>query len=542
MKQYKILFLLATTICSILPALLSAQVDTTWTRRYVGPANDGDIINAMVIDNLGNVYVTGYSEGVNTLYDYCTIKYYVNGNVAWIKRFDGPGNDYDNANTIAVDNLGNVYVTGSSKSSSAVSSYDYLTIKYNSSGDTVWTRRYNGPGNNNDFAYAVAVDSSGNVYVAGLSAGSGTNDDFATIKYNSAGVQEWVSRYNGPGNNGDAAYSMKLDRQGNIYVTGASIGSGTNWDYATIKYYPNGDTAWVRRYNGTGNSADEAYMVAVDGSGKVYVTGYTNNASSGYDYTTIKYNALGDTLWVRKYAYSGNSQDYAEALALDSHGNVYVTGYSSVTGGTNFDYATLKYDSLGNEIWSRRYNGTANAGDYGYALAIDAQDNVYVTGASYNSIIYSDIVTIKYDPLGNTIWSTTYDGLYHKDDWPCAIALYNTANIYVAGVSCDSTDLENYITIKYVQGQGVEENRQPLAADRLTLEVFPNPAKTYFTVRLPQTTDHSMIKIFNVSGKIVKSEELKGNNNRISLDGIMNGVYFVQLDNQTISKKLVITK
>jgi hypothetical protein len=106
-----------------------------------------------------------------------------------VRRYNGPGNYDDEATAIAVDGTGNVYVTGESYGSDT--SRDYATIKYNSAGDTVWLRRYNGPGNDEDRASAIAVDGTGNVYVTGWSVGSGTSDDYATIKYSGVGVEEW---------------------------------------------------------------------------------------------------------------------------------------------------------------------------------------------------------------------------------------------------------------------------------------------------------------------------------------------------------------
>jgi hypothetical protein len=97
-------------------------------------------------------------------------------------------------------------------------------------------RRYNGPGNYEDLAAAIVVDGSGNVYVTGWSAGSGTDDDYATIKYGPDGNELWVRRYDGPTNSGDGASAISVDGSGNVYVTGRSIGSGTEHDYATIKY------------------------------------------------------------------------------------------------------------------------------------------------------------------------------------------------------------------------------------------------------------------------------------------------------------------
>ena len=199
-------------------------------------------------------------------------------------------------------------------------------------------------------ASAIALDGSGNVYVTGSSAVLGTSNDYATIKYNSSGDTMWVRRYNGPGNNDDLAFAIAVDGSGNVYVTGDSYGAGTGDDYATIKYNSTGDTVWVRRYNGPDSHHDRAYAIAIDGSGNVYVTGYSGYwAGSTYpDYATIKYNSSGDTMWVRKYNGPGNNADEGRAIALDGKGNVYVTG-ESYGSGTGNDYATIKYSCEGIE-------------------------------------------------------------------------------------------------------------------------------------------------------------------------------------------------
>jgi len=134
-----------------------------------------------------------------------------------------------------------------------------------------WAARYNGPGSG-DEARALAVYSAGNVYVTGTSDG-GTDYDYATIKYDSSGNQLWAARYNGPGNLGDAASALAVDAAGNVYVTGGSNGAGTGDDYATVKYDSNGNQLWAARYNGPGNSIDEARALAVDAAGNVTVNG-----------------------------------------------------------------------------------------------------------------------------------------------------------------------------------------------------------------------------------------------------------------------------
>ncbi|NIO62834.1 MAG: hypothetical protein GTO35_09745, partial [Gammaproteobacteria bacterium] len=234
-----------------------------------------------------------------------------------------------------------------------------------------WISRYNGPANGNDQAYTIAVDSLGNVYVTGYSEGSGTGRDYFTVKYNSAGEKLWDARYNGPANDSDYGLSIAVDSSGNVYVTGYSVGSGTFYDYATIKYDSSGEELWVSRFNGTGNTYDYAQSIAVDSSGNVYVTGYSPGSGTADDYVTIKYDSAGNELWVSRYNGPGNATDFGRGIAVDSSGNVYVTGESRGNG-TGHDYATIKYDSAGNELWVSRYNGPGNNRDFARAITADS--------------------------------------------------------------------------------------------------------------------------------------------------------------------------
>jgi hypothetical protein len=129
-----------------------------------------------------------------------------------------------------------VYVTGHSKESGAPNDYDYATIKYSSAGVQQWVQRYHGLSTGSSVATSIAVDITGNVYITGESEGLLTGRDYTTIKYNSTGVQQWIIRYNGPSNGIDGANSIAIDTSGNVYVTGVSAGLGTNNDYQTIKY------------------------------------------------------------------------------------------------------------------------------------------------------------------------------------------------------------------------------------------------------------------------------------------------------------------
>jgi len=520
-----------------------------WVRRYDGPANGTDEATAIAVDASGNVYVTGFSYGgPSTLDDYATIKYNSSGDIIWLRRYNG-GPDYspEEAKAIAVDNSGNVYVTGSSVDTI---SCDYTTIKYNSSGQEVWVREYNGPGNDHDEADAIAVDNSGNVYVTGWSVGSGTDKDYATIKYNTSGNIVWVKRYNGSGNSGDYARAIAVDANGYIYVTGESVGSGTSSDYVTIKYNSFGDEMWVKRYNGPSNQNDCARAIAVDASGNVYVTGFSYGSGTSYDYATIKYNSFGDTVWVRRYNGPGNGIDEAWAIAVDNNGNVYVTGLS-VGSNNNYGYATVKYNSSGQEVWVKRYDGPSD--DEANAITVDNSGNVYVTGEAWFSGTNYDYFTIKYNSDGNIIWSARYMGEGGSgDDKAKAIAVDASGNVYVTGYSWGSGTGYDYTTIKY-SPVGVEEGSE-LRVESLKLNVYPNPSAGYVNIiyHLPLKSNISL-RIYDLFGRLVKTfnKESDEGTHTIIWDGkddngkkVREGIYFYYFVTENLSStgKLAIIK
>ena len=148
---------------------------------------------------------------------------------------------------------------------------------------------------------------------------------FATVLLSRVAVaevtEEWIVNYNSPANSTDIPWALAVDNKGNVYVTGWSH-SGTSWDYATVKYDTFGNKLWPggARYNGSGNGADYAQALAVDAQGNVYVTGTSSGSDSGQDYVTVKYDPNGTPLWGEegaRYNGPGNGDDVAWALAVD---------------------------------------------------------------------------------------------------------------------------------------------------------------------------------------------------------------------------------
>lgn len=263
--------------------------DLQWATPYNGSPSSIDYANCIVVDGDGNSYITGWSGGANNLYDITTIKYDPDGNELWVERYNGTADDNDYGYWLALDPSGNVYVTG--QSVEIGSDNDITTIKYSPNGDVLWTKHYNGPGNGFDAGQAIAVDNDGNAYVTGNHT-TETGLECVTLKYSAAGDLLWTASFNGPDASGGVFISIALDDSANAYVSGFVFSGGAT-DFATVKYDTNGIEQWAQLYSGPGNSYDGTYAIAVDNNRNVLVAGYSTGNGTDYDYTTIKYSQSG---------------------------------------------------------------------------------------------------------------------------------------------------------------------------------------------------------------------------------------------------------
>ena len=359
---------------------------------------------------------------------------------------DGNQNSLDMAQDIAVDPEGNVIVTGYSYGREA--DFDFVTLKYNAKGNLVWAKRYNGPANSTDYAQALVVDHGSSVYVAGHSSGVGTSLDATLVKYDKDGLQLWVRRYDGPVSRDDWAYAVALAPNGGIVVSGYSFGQRTEHDYLILKYNDDGKFLWEARYNPPRNRDDVCETLAVDTEGNVFVTGIDRTSKTAYDMATLKYNAQGRLKWLARYSGPMQTFDAAEDIGVDPQGNVYVTGYS-YSEKTEYDLVTIKYDKQGQEKWAVKYDGPSHLIDRGLSLAVAPNGGVVVAGVSHGMETAADCLIIRYDGEGNQAWSARFNGPGNGADVPQSLVLDPESNVIVAGYSRGQETGRDYFVVKY---------------------------------------------------------------------------------------------
>ena len=490
----------------ILMSVILAYSQVEWINRYPGFGSScGEDI---AVDGVGNVYVFGWGGNTGTSFDYLTIKYNSSGDTLWVRYYDGGASFYDYGNAMAVDYLGNVYVTGRSITSG--NHYDIATLKYNTDGVLQWAAVYAGAYGDDDEGNDIVVDDSGYVYVTGYTYSLSTSTDYITIKYDNDGDTVWTARYNGAANSADQTTALALDGLGNLYVTGYCDAGGEDYfDCVTVKYDTAGNELWVVSYDGPALYADDrANDIACYGD-FIYITGESEGVTSDADYLTIKYNSAGDTVWTLRYDGPEGSYDIAAALTVDDDGNVYITG-ESCGSGTSSDYGTIKYTSAGILEWTARYNGPASTGDQANAIAVDHWDNVFVTGRSYANEPYTpeyDYLTIKYDASGNEQWTARYDGTGHTQDEANAIVVDHDGYVCITGGSIGTTSYEDVVTIKYT-ASGIEEGAgHSLYGAGYALTVSPNPFSKLTTVSfgIEHSAESIELRIFDACGRLVRN-------------------------------------
>src|SRR5688572_4996328 len=320
------------------PALL-------WTTRF--DRNEGiDNPIGLQRDTTGNMYVIGSTRPTATQpADFVIIKYSATGTPIWTNFFD-LDNRNDVAVSAAIDPAGVIFVTGESQFSWTNSAF--VTVAFDLDGQRLWLRTNQPLPDLINRPAAIARDQEGNVLVAGTASTASAQRNFLTIKYDQTGETLWSQSYVGP-RHADSAQTMKIDGAGNVYVLGTSHGGlETQRDFTLVKYRAAGTQLWVAHFDGPLSLDDYPADLAIDSRGNAIVVGYTEKGTPSADYVTLKYDQNGNELWARFF--NGNlggvgRMDQARYVAVGPDHSIYVTGLSEGPGGIGF--VTIKYDADG---------------------------------------------------------------------------------------------------------------------------------------------------------------------------------------------------
>lgn len=466
----------------------------------------GQVIDQKPISFQNGVSINSNFELKNELATYRiseynkTIDLVIDPGLIWATYYGGSGTDV--ATGVSTDISGNIYLAGYSNSTTAIASsgfqnnigggYDVFLVKFNSSGNRLWSTYYGGTGDE-DYRTYVATDTFGNVYLTGFTysttaiASGGFQDtigggvDAFLVKFNSNGSRLWATYYGGSGAESDGGTSdgwggICTDANGNVFLTGYTT-SATNIalggfqniyaggsDAFLVKFNSSGNRLWATYYGGSGG--DRGSGVATDFNGNVYLVGSTSSindiASVGfqdslggnYDAFLVKFNSSGLRQWATYYGGSGN-EGYDASVTTDLSGNIYLAGFTTSTsniaaGGFqdtidgSQDAFLVKFNNSGNRLWATYYNG--NGGYYYCQLGIttDAYQNVYLAGNTNSTTNVAsggfqntygggntDAYLVEFNSVGNRIGSTYYGGSGTDVGWD--IAVNGSNNIYMIG-------------------------------------------------------------------------------------------------------------
>ncbi len=242
-------------------------------------------IQAVQSDAAGAVYVIGLHETSVGDTDCFVMKYSASGKLLWDNLFDATSSA-SMATALKVDTFGRIAVAGECRNHGVS---QFLTIEYNQDGDLLWKERFHPEKDVRAVPRQIEIGGAGEVYVTGCSHGSRPDCDIVLVKYTGDGRRDWHRTYSATGHSPDRVAGMAVDASGNVFVAGFSRDAKTDFDYLTLKYDSYGGLVWETRYNGPSDSRDQARGVAIDPQGNALVTGASWLNGLGYRFVTVKY-------------------------------------------------------------------------------------------------------------------------------------------------------------------------------------------------------------------------------------------------------------
>jgi len=520
--------------------LFTQEVEEDWINYYDGYSARGSEV--LVTDSTGEfIYISG-AEGniINTM------KIDPAGNVVWEESFIFPGSCYAAACEIKMDQFNNIYVSGYCDNWSIYTT-NYVVIKYDQDGNELWATVCDYVDYLANSIVWLDIDEQQNVYVATRYATGNTISDYLIIKYDINGVEQWHTIHDGIYCD-DVPSDIVVDDSGNIFVIGLSEMADNDYDFLLQKYNPSGDLQWEERYN---SHVDYSYLfprIALDHSGNICLIGMQKIDDQDYNIVIMKFDQFGNTMWTQSYngTYQ-NSWDKPVDLVIDNENNIHILG--SVQNEYSYtDMVILKFSPEGDLIWEEIYSSeNSNVNDYAAAITLDIHNNVYITGL--NEYCFR---TNKYNPEGESLWSIHWEGPDSRyDAYVKDIVINNSGDVFVLGYNNYTA-----ITLaKYIQPGFTDISNNNVPEIKTVLYNYPNPFNPSTTITFSLGTENSgskVLEIFNMRGQKIKQYLISHNQSSIIWDGtdannqsVSSGIYYsVIKDNgkNIASRKMLLMK
>ncbi len=386
-----------------------------WTQTYNGAGNGNDYGADVQIANSGSVYVCGtYYKNSTDSNNAIILKYNASGTQQWTYVYNGAGSRHDmlaalQLSTAAVVGVGTTY-------KGSTNLYDMLAVRVDTNGNQVWAQTWD-YANLNDVAVNL-YNSGTKVYIAGGAQSATTTYKYAVfnVKFSDGTIQGSTTT-GGTAFGFDQLTDIQYDLSGNIYLTGGVLDVSSGYNIKTVKLDSSLNILWSQTYSSSGTNTDIGTGLAVDQVGNVIVTGYRTSATTGKDYVTIKYSSGGTQRWVSTFDGGTNEADSATCIVVSptDTNKIFVSGFSYHM--STKDYWTLKYDGAGNLKWDIGFNHVDDADDRATAIALDTLGNVIVSGQNqlidgtfeYTTVKYVEkSVTVPQDTIAYTLTNFSF--------------------------------------------------------------------------------------------------------------------------------------
>lgn len=435
----KIIFLIIAFLATV-SLTLNAQtyVNKEWTAAHGAP--DSIEWSASTHDNQGYLITTSNTLMGGGHADVLLTKLDGEGSTIWQQTWDGAKNKSDYGTAVVTDGSGNIFVAAASQYSND-SIFDIVLLKYNSSGTLQWATNFDGTGGA-DYPVKMAIDQNSSIYITGTSEGSTSGYDFITLKYDDSGNLIWYSSYD-YNQHVDIAADIVVDENGdNITVTGGSEDSVGIWDYTTVILDAAGNITGVDREPSSEADIKKPKDIVKDGNKNYYITGVQHNGTNN-DIKLIKLDSTLQTQWVQVY---NSANEGSNALAIDDNGNLYVAGWKEE--GPNYrQFLTLCYNNNGTlqwqqTLWPDENKPLAQITD----IRVENNEVLNVIGFTTDGN-NTDVITAQYNLDGELNWTQTFENSGSSIDYPSSVEQIGD-DVYVTGRT-DDMGTSKWVTIKY---------------------------------------------------------------------------------------------